>query len=191
MKAFRIFIIAAPVSIVLWIVGLLNDLKLIPVMEEDYYIGSAGLRHEMTLMENEEEFTLQMPRQYDEVKPIDLTINPPKGKHLLTISRMSAKVILPDGSTDPMKFFYVFSGAGELPGIEQVSNYPVGLTDDDSVSAYVQVRSVYELKGIDEFRIQVDADYTYDNKNRTFSKTFDVVHTSRLRWRGLEIKGDH
>jgi len=60
MKALRNILIAIPILFVLWIVALFNDLKLIPELKEDYYIGDVGLDREMVLMESEEKLTLQM-----------------------------------------------------------------------------------------------------------------------------------
>jgi hypothetical protein len=190
MKTLRNVLIAIPILFVLWIVALFNDLELIPELKEDYYVDGVGLDRELVLMAPEEALTLQIPWDSDDLKAIDLQVNPPQGKHLFTLNSMSAKVILPDGEKEK-KYLYYYAAPGEIPNKEVFVNYAVGLSDDDSVSSYVMVRSVYELGGINKFKLQVDADYTYDNMRRTFSKTFDVVHTRKLRWHGLRIVGDH
>jgi hypothetical protein len=190
MKTFRNILIAIPVLFVLWIVALFNDMELIPELKEDYYIDGVGLDREMVLVQAEEKLTLKMPWDSDDLRSIDLDVNPPEGRHLFTLNNMSAKVILPDGEKE-RKYLYFYAAPGEVPNKEVFTNYPIGLADDDSVSSYVEVRSVYDLAGIDEFKLQIEADYLYDNKHRTFSKTYDVVHTRKLRWRGIRIVGDH
>lgn len=192
MKALKIVLIAAPLCFILWIVGLFNDLPLIPEIVEGYYIDDTALGDGLLLTEIEEEFRLEMPDHYDDdVRPVDLLIFPSDGEHSLSVKNMSANVMLENGNRPEKKYFYIFTSARELTSLTQLNNYPVGLTEDDSVSTYVQVRSVYDLTGVNKFKIEVRADYSYDGNGRTFSQTFEAEHSRKLTWRRLRIVGDH
>jgi hypothetical protein len=171
-------------------VGLLNGMKLTPAFEEDYYIGDVGLEKRMVLSAEEEELNIQIPWDTDSLKAIDVTLFPGEGRHTLTVNNVSAKVLV-DGRELNAVYLYVFTAFGEKED-RMIKDFPVGITDDDSVSTYVQYRSVYVLEGVEEFKLDVDADYVYDGEVRKFHKVFDVEHARKLRWRGLRLPGgDH
>ncbi|MEJ0032462.1 MAG: hypothetical protein WDO15_19865 [Bacteroidota bacterium] len=122
------------------------------------------------------------------MKSIDLLFFPNEGKHKITINDMNVRVIV-DGKELDTVYYYVFSVFGEHKDAQAIKDFSIGLTDDDSVSTYVQFRSVYVLDKIDEFKLEVNADYVYDGEVRKHSQLFDVEHTRKLRWRGLRLPG--
>jgi hypothetical protein len=189
-KGLKIAFIVLPVLFVLWIVGLFAGLKLTPVLEEDYYVGDVGLEERRVLSDVDEELNLQIPWDSDSLKAVDVTIFPGEGRHRLTVNNVSATVVVGDKKLQP-SYLYVFTVFGEKED-RMINDLSVGITDDDSVSTYVQYRSVYVLEGIDEFKLEVNADYVYDGELRRFHEVFDVEHTRKLKWRGLRLPGgDH
>lgn len=192
MKALKIVLIAAPLCFILWIVGLFNDLPLIPEIVEDYYIDDTALGDGLLLTEIEEEFRLEMPDHYDDdVRPVDLLIFPSDGEHSLTVNQMTARASFADIEEIKEKYHYIFTSVGELQNLTQLTNYRIGITDDDSVSSYVQVRSVYDLTGLKDFNIAIEADYSYDGHERKLAKVFKATYHRKLTWRRLRIVGDH
>ncbi|MEI9918574.1 MAG: hypothetical protein WDO14_07205 [Bacteroidota bacterium] len=191
MKVLKYVLIAFSILFVLWLVGLFAGLKVTPVFEEDYYVGEAGLSDKIVLMEKGEELLLEIPHDSDSLKSIDILVFPNEGKHRITVNDISVKVIA-DGKTLDTVYYYVFSSFGEHKDAQSIKDFPVGLTDDDSVSTYVLFRSVYVLYNVDDFKLDVNADYVYDGEVRKYSRVFDVEHTRKLRWRGLRLPGgDH
>ena len=184
MKPLTIALIAIPVLVVLWIVGLFNGLYLLPTIEEDYYIDGVGLSQPMILSEEEEQLSLTIPHDTDSLKAIDLMIysfDEPGNEqkvHILTINNISAR-LTSENNEVPNTYLYVFTIDGELPGIQAVANY--------TIENYVNVRYVYNLYKIDKFNFEVSVDYTYDNKPRKVNRTFEVEHKSRFKWQRLRI----
>lgn len=180
MKALKIIIIAIPILFILWIVGLFNGLKLTPNLHEDYYIGDHGLDQRMTLSYPNEELFIQIMDRYGDTVAIDVTIFPAYGQdHLLTINKLSAKVIV-DGKALDTLHHYVYNSEGLQTAIV-----------NDSASSYVQERYVYNLSGIKKFTLDVDADYVYNDSIRQFKQSYEVNRTRKLLWRGLNLGGHH
>ena len=182
MKKIKIILITIPILFVLWIVGLFNGLKLTPNLEEDYYIGDHGLEQRMTLMYPNEELFVQIQR-YGDTVAFDLTIFPAYGQdHLLTINKLSAKVIV-DGAALDTIHHYIYNSGGLQPNLLALAN--------DSVSSYLQARYVYDLTGLRKFKLDIHADYIYNDTSRIYKQSFDVMRTRKLRWRGLNLGGKY
>lgn len=188
MKLLKIILISFPILFVLWIVGLFNGLKLTPNFKEDYYIGDHGLDQRMTLMFPEEELTVAMPALYADTMAIDIDIFPSDSSHRLTINKLSAKVTTNGKELDTI-YHYVYTSFGQAKSLKDIVNFPVGLRD--SVSTYVEARYVYNLSNVKEFNLRIEADYLYDSSHRTFNQSFEVKHTRKLRWRGLNLGGKY
>lgn len=186
MKAFKIILIAIPVLFILWIIGMFNGLKLVPFFKEDYYIGSVGLDRRMSLMYPEEELTVAIPALYGDTAAIDLDIFPSDSSHRLTINKLVAEVMV-DGKKLDTVYHYVYTSFGEVTSLKQIVNFPVGLRD--SVSTYVEARYVYDLGNLKKFTLHIEADYLYDDNRREFNQSFEVEHTRKLTWRGMNWGG--
>lgn len=188
MKAFKAILIALPILFILWIVGLFNGLKLTPNFHEDFYIGDHGLDRRMALMQPEEELTLEMDGVERDTVVVILDLFPSDSVHKLTINKLKGSIIANNTKLDTI-WHYVYSSFGQEKSLATITNFPVGTFD--SVATYVEARYVYDLIGVKKFTLEIEADYLYDNVPRAFNKSFEVVHTRKLRWQGLNFGAHH
>ena len=177
--------------LILWVVGLLAQLPLIPWIETDYFVVGTNqtLANGLTLKQTDNtNIKIEVPNYFSEDDQcFDFWFSSANGKHLLTVDDFSLIVYDNDNSELKRENTYLFWDNGSKNETFKIENYEIAKTDTCNKNKYVFFRTVFDIDKIGNFKIKVKVNYSIDNKSDSINQTLTIEKKHRLTWNKFRV----
>jgi len=194
------FILMLFFAIVLWIIGLLARLPLIPWIETDYFVTGTTqtLAKGFVLKQPDTTITkgflsvtagsiikLEAPNEFPEDDQcFDFWFSSAGGKHLLTVNNFSLKIFDSNNSEIKPINSYLFWDDGSKDKTFNIENYSI---DTYPKNKYVFFRTVFDIDDVGDFSITVKTYYSIDNRADTIDRKLFIDKKHRLTWNEFRV----
>ncbi len=170
----------------LWIVGLLAQLPLIPFIETDYILKERNdtLGNGVLVKKNNElNIKIEIPNYFPEKEQcIDTWFTSAHGQHLLTVSNFSINVFSGDNTEIEKGQSYLFWDDGSKDETFSIHDYEISESITSERNKYVFFRSVFNIDKESNFYILIKANYSLDNIADSVERKMLITKKHRLTW---------